>query len=275
MRRRKQKRGELGLISASPADLRKVGLRDIDRELLRLSMVAELDAINLYEQLAARTRNKRIKKVLLDVAREEKTHVGEFQALLREQDSEYVRELERGKKEVGGLAGFDFRHPSLPMVLGGVVALGTLWLFLGRGGGEVDALARMILAETGLESSEAEMAQIIFIALNRAKAWGIPVTQVVNPTGYRKGEAWTTGALYRTIFNKAHTRSDWQAAKAFVRRVLSGEFSNKGFMAFVHPARMPTPPCASNRVEADTIAGRRCVPAKVARGTTVGKGLFA
>ena len=38
--------------------------------------------------------------MLLDVTREEKTHVGEFQALLLRDDAEQVEELEHGKKEV-------------------------------------------------------------------------------------------------------------------------------------------------------------------------------
>ena len=37
---------------------------------------------------------------LMDIAKEEKTHVGEFQELLKKLDKEYVRELEAGKKEV-------------------------------------------------------------------------------------------------------------------------------------------------------------------------------
>jgi len=59
-----------------------------------------LDAINLYEQMADMTRNRNIRKVLLDIAREEKTHVGEFQTLLLIEDKEQVQELEEGKKEV-------------------------------------------------------------------------------------------------------------------------------------------------------------------------------
>jgi rubrerythrin len=46
------------------------------------------------------TRNANIRKVLLDIAREEKTHVGEFQTLLLIEDKEQVQELEEGKKEV-------------------------------------------------------------------------------------------------------------------------------------------------------------------------------
>jgi rubrerythrin len=63
-------------------------------------MIAELDAVNLYEQLAAATENEVIKEVLLEVAREEKTHVGEFQTLLLKEDTEQVKELEKGRKEV-------------------------------------------------------------------------------------------------------------------------------------------------------------------------------
>jgi rubrerythrin len=63
-------------------------------------MIAELDAINLYEQLAAVTKNENLKLVLMDIAREEKTHMGEFQTLLLQLDKEQVGELEAGKREV-------------------------------------------------------------------------------------------------------------------------------------------------------------------------------
>jgi rubrerythrin len=59
-----------------------------------------LDAINLYEQMAEMTQNKNIRKLLLDVAREEKTHVGEFQTLLLMEDKEQEKELKEGQKEV-------------------------------------------------------------------------------------------------------------------------------------------------------------------------------
>jgi rubrerythrin len=63
-------------------------------------MIAELDAINLYEQMASLTEKEGIKKILLDIAKEEKTHMGEFQTLLLIEDSEQKKELEVGKKEV-------------------------------------------------------------------------------------------------------------------------------------------------------------------------------
>ena len=92
------------MLSQFPIDLDKVSKEDIDKEILRLGMIAELDAISLYEQLAAKTKNKNIKKVFLDIAKEEKTHVGEFQTLLLELDKEQVNELVKGKKEVEELS---------------------------------------------------------------------------------------------------------------------------------------------------------------------------
>ena len=71
-----------------------------DKQILRLGMIAELDAISLYEQLSASAGNDDIKKVMLDIAKEEKTHVGEFEALLLKLDKGQEKENEEGKKEV-------------------------------------------------------------------------------------------------------------------------------------------------------------------------------
>ena len=88
------------MLSAIPINLERIAKQDLDKEILRAGIVAELDAINLYEQLAAMTENRNIKQILLDIAKEEKTHVGEFQALLLEEDKEQEKELEEGRKEV-------------------------------------------------------------------------------------------------------------------------------------------------------------------------------
>lgn len=93
------------MMSHIPVDLSKVKPKDIDNEILRTAIIAELDAINLYEQLASMTASKDLKAILLDVAKEEKTHVGEFQALLLRKDKEQVEELEHGKEEVDELIG--------------------------------------------------------------------------------------------------------------------------------------------------------------------------
>ena len=88
------------MLSKMPVDLQKVSEEDIDKEILRAAIIAELDAVNLYEQMANLTKNKNIQFVLLDVAKEEKTHVGEFQALLLKFDPQQKKELEEGAREL-------------------------------------------------------------------------------------------------------------------------------------------------------------------------------
>jgi rubrerythrin len=88
------------MLSKIPSNLDGIRRENLDKEILRAAMIAELDAINLYEQMAGTTQNDNIRKLLLDVAREEKTHVGEFQALLLIEDQEQEKELKEGKKEV-------------------------------------------------------------------------------------------------------------------------------------------------------------------------------
>jgi len=88
------------MMSEIPKELGKVDKKSLDKEILRTAIIAELDAINLYEQMAALATDKNIKAMLLDIAKEEKTHVGEFQHLLLNRDKEQVRELEAGKEEV-------------------------------------------------------------------------------------------------------------------------------------------------------------------------------
>ncbi len=88
------------MMSKIPLQLDKVKKEDMDKEILRAGIIAELDAISLYEQMAALTRKEEIRKILLDIAREEKTHVGEFQSLLLKEDREQAEELAAGDREV-------------------------------------------------------------------------------------------------------------------------------------------------------------------------------
>ncbi len=91
------------MLSQIPTDLNKVDKKDLVKEILRLAIIAELDAINLYEQMASMTENTNLRQVLVEVAREEKTHVGEFQALLLKEDREQEKELSNGRDEVDEL----------------------------------------------------------------------------------------------------------------------------------------------------------------------------
>jgi rubrerythrin len=93
------------MLSEIPKDLSKMSQDELNKEICRVGMIAELDAVNLYEQLAAMTDKKLIKDVLLDIAKEEKTHMGEFQTLLLMEDKEQVKELEEGREEVEEMKG--------------------------------------------------------------------------------------------------------------------------------------------------------------------------
>jgi len=67
---------------------------------LRQGLAAEEEATHLYTLVAERSDNEKVKKVLLDIAREEQVHKGEFQQLLDELDPEEKEAIEEGRKEV-------------------------------------------------------------------------------------------------------------------------------------------------------------------------------
>lgn len=73
--------------------------QNIDKQLLRIGLLSELDAINLYEQLAELATDETVKNIFLDIAVEEKIHVGEFESQLKESDKETEDGLEDGQEE--------------------------------------------------------------------------------------------------------------------------------------------------------------------------------
>jgi rubrerythrin len=93
------------MLSKIPFDQDKLSKDNLNQEILRIAIIAELDAINLYEQLASLTDDANLKKVFLDVAKEEKTHVGEFQTMLLRLDQEQVAEMAHGQEEIEELTG--------------------------------------------------------------------------------------------------------------------------------------------------------------------------
>lgn len=92
------------MLSKIPILLDHIDAGNRDKEILRAGLIAEYDAINLYEQMASLAESEDIKKVMLDVAKEEKEHVGEFQTLLLRMDKEQVEEMNGGKQEVEELS---------------------------------------------------------------------------------------------------------------------------------------------------------------------------
>jgi len=74
-----------------------------DEELIRairFMVAAEYEAIQLYVQLAESTDNKLAKKVLYDIADEEKVHAGEFLRLLKELAPDEEGYYQEGYEEV-------------------------------------------------------------------------------------------------------------------------------------------------------------------------------
>lgn len=87
------------MLSKIPADIKSVPEGDIDKEIIRAAIVAEIDAINLCEQIANLTKNTYINPVLTDVAKEKKTRIGEFQAFSLQFDPQHKKEVEAGARD--------------------------------------------------------------------------------------------------------------------------------------------------------------------------------
>lgn len=88
------------MLSQLPIDFKQGTPEEIDQQILRAAMIAELDAVNLYEQFATLAKSELAKKVLLDVAHEEKVHAGEFETVLEKLDPSYEEAEEEGEEEV-------------------------------------------------------------------------------------------------------------------------------------------------------------------------------
>ncbi|WFO75832.1 rubrerythrin [Desulfurococcaceae archaeon MEX13E-LK6-19] len=90
------------MLSKNPLDIASGKKLDKDSiaQALRLAIIGELDAINLYLQLASAVDDAGVKKVLEDIAEEEKVHVGELLELLKKLDVEQAEALEKGTREV-------------------------------------------------------------------------------------------------------------------------------------------------------------------------------
>jgi len=140
---------------------------------------------------------------------------------------------------------------------------------------DLDALTRMLIAETDFSMSKPEMAGIVNVALNRARKWRTTPASVVSP-GSRPGQiAWNPSAAYRKRFEAASASRAWTSARMFVQQVRAGQYGKTQHTGFVHPSNMPKPPCTSEKhIEADTISGPRCIPVWAANSTLVGRTMF-
>lgn len=71
---------------------------------IRLNLAAEQEAVQQYMAHADATDDELAKKVLTDIANEEREHAGEFLELLNRLDPEEDKFLESGREEVREIA---------------------------------------------------------------------------------------------------------------------------------------------------------------------------
>ncbi len=71
---------------------------------IRLNIAAEHEAVHLYMAHADATDDELARKVLTDIANEERAHIGEFMELLRRLAPDEADFIEEGRREVVELA---------------------------------------------------------------------------------------------------------------------------------------------------------------------------
>ena len=71
---------------------------------IRLAIAAELEAVHLYTAQAEAAEDPLARKVLLDIANEERVHAGEFLEVLKRLAPDEQQYLEEGRAEVEELA---------------------------------------------------------------------------------------------------------------------------------------------------------------------------
>ncbi len=82
---------------------RKLTLEELIRA-IRLNLAAEHEAVHLYMAHADATDHPLAKKVLIDIANEERVHAGEFERLLEILTGDEAKWLAEGKAEVDEMA---------------------------------------------------------------------------------------------------------------------------------------------------------------------------
>jgi len=73
--------------------------KERDIAIARLAMIAELDAVNLYEQMIQYVTDADLKTILQDIANEEKVHSSEFEYILSDLDPQWEEFEDEGEEE--------------------------------------------------------------------------------------------------------------------------------------------------------------------------------
>lgn len=82
---------------------RKLTMQELIRA-IRLNIAAEHEAIHLYMAHAEATDHPLAREVLVDIANEERVHVGEFERLVQILTGDEDEYLAEGREEVDGMA---------------------------------------------------------------------------------------------------------------------------------------------------------------------------
>ena len=135
-------------------------------------------------------------------------------------------------------------------VLLGIAAIGALFFFFRKpkqienkgdlSEREIQALAKMLYAETSFFHDELESSAVVNVALNRAAHPGVSVETVVSPPG--RPLLWNGSPIYAERYNKAPRTPNWERGLKTVKKIVSGEIANpigQNRRNFVHPAGMP------------------------------------
>jgi len=78
-----------------------------DMQMLRLGIIAEFDAANLYELMGELASDPQLKKLFMEIANEEKVHIGEFEYALEHVDPEHDHYEDKGEDEAEELLGWE------------------------------------------------------------------------------------------------------------------------------------------------------------------------
>jgi len=78
-----------------------------DMQMLRLGIIAEYDAANLYELMANLVTTPKLKELFLEIANEEKVHIGEFEFALEYIDPTHEENEDKGEEEAEELTGWE------------------------------------------------------------------------------------------------------------------------------------------------------------------------
>lgn len=78
-----------------------------DMQMLRLGIIAEYDAANLYEMMANIVSAPKLKELFLEIANEEKVHIGEFEFALENVDPKHEESEDKGEDEAKELTGWE------------------------------------------------------------------------------------------------------------------------------------------------------------------------